>query len=822
MTRILLVEDNPGDARLIEEMLREEIGAGPFETTVSETLSDCLERLSTSAGFDLVLLDLGLPDSSGLETLDSVIRKEPRVPVVVITGLQSIETGVAALARGAQDYLVKGRADGNLLVRTIRHAIERKRAIDSVTRERDLNELQIKIMSSIASIPPSEIDAYMSDLLRSIAEFLKVDHILLIRFSEDLSTWKVAHEWCGPNVQREARDATQISKTLLSVKQQVQAGNVIRIDSRGGTPEGMAKASESGESFDDHALLGVPIHAALGRASCSLELHSHAHGKTWSDVDVDHARILGNVTAISLDRRRASIQLRQSEDLFRAAFENATVGVALIGTDGRFLRVNRTLCNLLGYPKEELEQMRFNDVTHDEDKELGSSAVSELLAKKRDTTSYEKRYVRKDGQAIWAFVSTTIVRSPEAEKSFFVTHIFDITARKAAEESIRESEERFRALFDRSFEGLYIHDLNGRFLDANPAILNIMGYSKEEIRGMSFASLLDEKQIQQAMDTLREIAVTGTQRESSIWKLRKKDGGEAWVETKASLVLRDNKPYAVLGLVHDITNRLRYEAELLRSKEAAEGATLKAQTYLDFIAHDLTNILSPVMMYAEMISADSRSDPWVRKTSAKIAKQIEHAASFVRNSRRLAESEKNESKRREVVDLRSLLDDAEESTRMKYPMRRFTFERSIQLDGPVLAEGKEFIMDIFEELLDNSAKHCIADDIQVDIAILPVDSSGGRGYWRIEVADHGPGIPDAMKKGLVAEVFDQSNRFRRGIASSLPFMALVAEHIGGRLRIEDRVPGDHTMGAKIILLVQRAPADEAKSASDGQELMRNE
>ena len=124
--QVLLVEDNPGDARMIWEMLAEVKGA-QFDLKYADRLSTGLERLATG-GIDVILLDLSLPDSGGLDTFAKVYAQAPQVPIIVLTGLDDEALAVEAVRGGAQDYLVKGQVNGNLLVRAIRYAIERHRA----------------------------------------------------------------------------------------------------------------------------------------------------------------------------------------------------------------------------------------------------------------------------------------------------------------------------------------------------------------------------------------------------------------------------------------------------------------------------------------------------------------------------------------------------------------------------------------------------------------------------------------------------------------------------------------------------------------------
>src|SRR4051794_24395671 len=127
LLKVLLIEDNPGDARLIRESLTEsgEVRGSSFNLEYADRLSVGLARV-TEGGIDAILLDLSLPDSHGLDTLSKMYFQAPGVPILVLTGLDDETIGLEAVQNGAQDYLVKGQIDGQLLARSIRYAIERK------------------------------------------------------------------------------------------------------------------------------------------------------------------------------------------------------------------------------------------------------------------------------------------------------------------------------------------------------------------------------------------------------------------------------------------------------------------------------------------------------------------------------------------------------------------------------------------------------------------------------------------------------------------------------------------------------------------------
>jgi len=155
--RILLVEDNPGDARLTVELLRE-VGEFDFEVVHATTFAEGLFRLS-SEKFSIVLLDLSLPDGQGLSLVSQLRARYSRIPLVVLTGFEDEATAVGALQAGAQDYLVKGQGDGHLVSRAIRYAIERHRVEAQLIEARNSAEA--------GSRAKSEFLANMSHELRT-------------------------------------------------------------------------------------------------------------------------------------------------------------------------------------------------------------------------------------------------------------------------------------------------------------------------------------------------------------------------------------------------------------------------------------------------------------------------------------------------------------------------------------------------------------------------------------------------------------------------------------------------------------------------------
>lgn len=182
--KVLLIEDNPGDALLIREMLNE-VKNSQFEVKHAKKLSEGLNHLQNNI-FDVILLDLALPDSRGIETFNITNERASQMPIIILTGLSDEELAINAVGKGAQDYLVKGEVDSRLLDRSVRYAIERKIIEDKLKKSEERYRIMVeKTQSGIFLINPfnklNYVNQRMADMLgykvkeminRSIFDFL--------------------------------------------------------------------------------------------------------------------------------------------------------------------------------------------------------------------------------------------------------------------------------------------------------------------------------------------------------------------------------------------------------------------------------------------------------------------------------------------------------------------------------------------------------------------------------------------------------------------------------------------------------------------------
>lgn len=267
------------------------------------------------------------------------------------------------------------------------------------------------------------------------------------------------------------------------------------------------------------------------------------------------------------ERRHAARLLRESEERFRAAFDRAGIGMALVDPTGRLLEVNSRFCEMIGYAPDELRRMSFGDFTHPDDLEADLTPFHEMLGGLRDRYQMEKRYIHKTGRTIWARLTASMVRDADGHPRYALGMVEDITPWKAAGEALRASERRHRELVDQAPIGIYRSDRGGRIHVANPALARILGYdSPDELLEIDMARDLywDPTERERLIQRYQpHLIVTGLE-----VRWRRKDGTPIWVELTTRRIPREPEEGPEFeGFAQDITHRKEAQ-EALRVSEA--------------------------------------------------------------------------------------------------------------------------------------------------------------------------------------------------------------------------------------------------------------
>ncbi len=253
------------------------------------------------------------------------------------------------------------------------------------------------------------------------------------------------------------------------------------------------------------------------------------------------------------EHKLAEIALRESEEEFRASFEGTSVGMTQCDPmSGAFLRVNQRFCELVGYSRDELKDMIFDNITHPDDQNRNTDGMWQLRLGKISEYRRDKRYLCKDGHSLWADVSTTLIRDQRGLPLRTVSVIQDITSVKLAADAQRESEEKFKAVVEQAGDAFFLHDADGRTIDVNQAAIDALGYSRDELLELcpwDFVAGVDRE-----TGMLRWNALSPGQSETFEAVIRRKNGGEFPVEARLSRIDFANRKHFLVS-VRDVSER---------------------------------------------------------------------------------------------------------------------------------------------------------------------------------------------------------------------------------------------------------------------------
>lgn len=289
-----------------------------------------------------------------------------------------------------------------------------------------------------------------------------------------------------------------------------------------------------------------------------------------SDVEGNPVGMRGVVRDIT-ERVHAEQAMRESEERYRALVEQSSDGIILIDPETkRILEANPSYQRLLGYSTSELAGLTLSDITRADQENIDFN-IQSVLSKGHHFIG-ERQHRRKDASMVDVEVSANIISY--SGKKVICAVVRDITERKQAEQAMRQSEERYRELFENANDLIYTHDLQGNFTSLNKTGERITGYTREEATGMNIAQVVVPEELEKAREMITR---KQTDDVSTVYELDiiSKDGRRVPLEVSTRLIYQNGVPVGVQGIARDVTERKRVEAEL-QSSEAELRALFAA------------------------------------------------------------------------------------------------------------------------------------------------------------------------------------------------------------------------------------------------------
>jgi two-component system, cell cycle sensor histidine kinase and response regulator CckA len=331
-------------------------------------------------------------------------------------------------------------------------------------------------------------------------------------------------------------------------------------------------------------------------------------------------------------RKEVEQALRTGESQFRAVFEEAPIGMALMDMDGYLVRSNRVLQEMLGYSAEELAQTIFSQVTHPDDIATDWEQFGDLVAAEVSHYQILKRYIRRDGGVVWGMLSMALIRGPDGTPRYAIKMVENVTDRREAEEALRLREHEFRSLLEHGRDVISVLEADGDLRFTSPAVERVLGYGRTELAGTYLGELVHPDDIPAMLAMFERAILTPGRPRMAELRVRHRDGSWRTLETVGTSLIDDPAVRGIVVNSRDVTERREAEEALRRSEQQLlQVQKMEAVGRLaGGVAHDFNNLLTAIRGNAELLLADLPAESQSREDVEEIRRAADRAAALTR------------------------------------------------------------------------------------------------------------------------------------------------------------------------------------------------
>jgi PAS domain S-box-containing protein len=474
------------------------------------------------------------------------------------------------------------------------------------------------------------------------------------------------------------------------------------------------------------------------------------------------------------ERKKAEEALRQSEERYRQLAENAGEAIFVV-QDGVIKFINPKGAELSGYSIEELTSMPFVSFIHPNDIDMVIERNARRLRGESVPQIYDFRIMRKDGDIRWGELNAVPISWEN--RPAVLCFMSDITERKKAGEALRQSEERYRAILEKMEDSYSEVDLSGNITFINGAACRHLGYSREELMGMSYKSFTAEDYIKPIFQIFNAIYRTGVPNKGFRWRIIRKDASHWFIDASASPLRNDKGEIIGFSAVgRDITERMKMEEQLIITDRLASIGQLAAG-----IAHELNNPLTSVIGFSDLLlERDLPAD--VKEDLETVNREAKRAVNVIKGLLTFARQQRTE---KSLVDINNIIQGVLQIR--SYEQRVSNIEADARFAPAlpqVMGNGVQ-LQQVFINIIVNAEQAMVEAHGRGKLTIV-TEQVGD--MVRASITDDGPGIsPDNMKKLFTP--FFTTREVGKGTGLGLSIChGIVTEH-GGKLCAESK-PGE--------------------------------
>jgi PAS domain S-box-containing protein len=512
----------------------------------------------------------------------------------------------------------------------------------------------------------------------------------------------------------------------------------------------------------------------------------------YMDVKYNPVReVDGTISGVTVSTRDITA-LKKTEDqlkIFRMFAEESGVGFGMADLDGRITYVNTTLCHMAGFfrPDEVIGRMIEDTYLKDHINLLQSEIIPVIHHKSHWTG--EMDLLRTDGKLMHTIQNFFLIRNDEGDPVSYALSVTDITDRKLAEKALQRSETNFRSIFSNAAIGIDVVDENGRFLQVNKAMLDMMGYTLEEMKNLHIAEITYPDDNPTSACSLDDLFAGKTDCYRIEKRYIRKDGSIFWADLSVTVYhdVASQKKYAI-GTIIDITEAKSLQQQLERSREEAVAANMAKSEFLANMSHEIRTPLNAVIGFTELLETlvtDSRQISYLESIKA----GGRNLLLLINDILDLSKIEAGKmSFRFEPVNPYNLISEIKQIFSLKISQKELDF--IIEVDNTIPASlilDEVRVRQVIFNLIGNAIKFTEKGHVKLSVKQMVSKTDNSKIDLEVSVEDTGIGIP-ADQHEVIFDAFRQTSgqntRKYGGTGLGLSISKRLVEMMGGEIRLK--------------------------------------
>jgi PAS domain S-box-containing protein len=510
-------------------------------------------------------------------------------------------------------------------------------------------------------------------------------------------------------------------------------------------------------------------------------------------------------------RKELEKSLRISEERTRAILDRIEDGCfeVELSDEGCYLFVNKGFCEITGYSADEMLGKSFREFFDAETSRQLNLAYRRVYETEEPLKAFEYALIRKDGTKRYVEESVSLKKGSQGQPVAFIGIRRDCTERKLAEEKLRISEERYRAILEQIEDGYFEVDLGGHFQLVNDGYCRMLRCSPNDVLGKSYKEVVPPHQIPMIKEVFHKVYQTGNPVKSFEYETLRRDRSAVVVEDSICLRKdRHGKPFGFHGIVRDITERKRIEKELAAAKDAAEAASRAKSTFLATMSHEIRTPMNGILGMTELV-LDTDLTVEQREHLGLVRLSAESLLSVINDILDFSKIEAGKLELESIpFDLRESIGETMKSLSFRAHQKGLELVYEVQPDvpEPVLGDPSR-IRQILVNLIGNAIK--FTEQGEVFVNVEEESHEAGVTHMHFSVKDTGVGIP-AEKQEKIFEAFSQADgsmaRKYGGSGLGLTICTRLVAMMGGGIWVESQAGEGSTFHFTLRMALQDAPA----------------